>query len=107
MKWPFLIAILFGVVHGQGISAIRVYGQMGSFVTSVSNSGGVTADSLNAPSGVFVASSSSGVFVNSSGVFVADDLNNRVLFYFGNSTTAIRVYGQGEVFFVVFKNVSI
>ncbi len=51
------------------------------------NNGGITANSLKSPSGGFV---------DSSGVYIADVGNMRVLFYSGTSTTATRVYGQGE-----------
>ena len=44
------------------------------------------------------------MFGNPSGVYVADSGNNRVLFYLDTSTTATRVYGQGErlLFFLFF-----
>ena len=38
-----------------------------------------------------------GVFADASGVYVADSGNNRVLFYPETSTTATRVYGQGNL----------
>ena len=34
--------------------------------------------------------------MTSTGVYIADDFNNRVLYYVGASTTATRVYGQGN-----------
>ena len=72
-------------------TAMRVYGQAGSFSTGTANMGGdASANSLNGPSGV--AADGSG------NVFVADLLNHRVLYYEGTSTTATRVYGQGGSF---------
>ena len=56
-------------------------------MTGIANNGGISADSLSGPSGVFA---------DATGVYIADTSNNRVLFYPGNSTTATRVYGQGE-----------
>jgi hypothetical protein len=61
----------------------------GSFVSDIANNGGVTADTLNAPFGVFA---------DTSGVYIADTNNHRVLFYSGTSTTATRVYGQSTMF---------
>ena len=68
-------------------TATRVYGQNGSFTTNTPNNGGVSANSLWNPVGVAVDSSGN--------LYVADDYNNRVLFYPAGSTTATRVYGQG------------
>ena len=59
----------------------------GSFSTGNSNKGGVSADSLAQPVGACVGSD---------GVYIADSGNNRVLFFSGNFTTAVRVYGQGK-----------
>lgn len=75
------------LVYASGsTTAMRVYGQLGSFTTNTANNGGVSADSLNAP--VAVALDSSG------NVYIADRQNNRVLYYTAGSTTASRVYGQ-------------
>ncbi len=68
-------------------TATRVYGQGGSFTTSTANNGGVSANGLNNPLGLTLDSSGD--------LYVADELNNRVLFYPAGSTTATRVYGQG------------
>jgi len=38
----------------SGMAASHVFGQGGSFITKVSNNGGITADSLYAPPGVAV-----------------------------------------------------
>lgn len=70
-------------------SATRVYGQLGSFTQNTANNGGVSANSLNTPVGVFA---------DSSGVYIADHFNSRTLFYSGTSTTASRVYGQNATF---------
>jgi sugar lactone lactonase YvrE len=71
-------------------TATRVYGQNGSFTTGTANNGGVSANSLNQPTGLALDSSGD--------LYVADNLNNRVLFYPYNSTTATQVYGQGGSF---------
>ncbi|MBL8018033.1 MAG: NHL repeat-containing protein [Leptospirales bacterium] len=74
---------------GTSTTATRVYGQLGSFATATSNNGGISADSMQAPYRVAL---------DSSGVYIADRDNNRVLFYPGTSTTASRVYGQSGSF---------
>lgn len=71
-------------------TATRVYGQLGSFTTNTVNNGGVSADSLNAPTGLTLDSSGN--------LYVADSVNNRVLYYPVDSTTATRVYGQLDSF---------
>jgi predicted Zn-dependent protease with MMP-like domain len=71
-------------------TATRVYGQNGSFTTGTANNGGVSANSLWNPQNVAVDSSGN--------LYVADEYNNRVLFYSAGSTTATRVYGQGGSF---------
>jgi sugar lactone lactonase YvrE len=68
-------------------TATRVYGQGGSFTTNASD---VSADSLNNPFGIAVDGSGN--------VYVADAVNNRVLYYPAGGTTATRVYGQGGDF---------
>jgi len=67
-------------------TATRVYGQLGSFTTNNYGAGGINANSLNLPVGLAVDSSGN--------LYVADNQNNRVLFYPSGSTTATRVYGQ-------------
>src|ERR1017187_93078 len=67
-------------------TATQVYGQFGGFTTNTANLGGLSASSLNFPSGVALDSSGN--------LYVADYVNNRVLFYLSGSTTATRVYGQ-------------
>ncbi|AFM12373.1 NHL repeat-containing protein [Turneriella parva] len=74
---------------GTSTTATRVYGQAGSFTTNTLNNGGISADSLNYPTGVAV---------DATGVYIADSGNNRVLYYSGTSTTATRVYGQAGSF---------
>ncbi len=67
-------------------TAVRVYGQLGYFISNLPNINGVTADSLGY---VF------GLALDGSGdLFVADSGNNRVLYYPAGSTTATAVYGQ-------------
>ncbi len=67
-------------------TATRVYGQFGSFTTNTGDNGGISANSIYGPFGVALDSSGN--------LYVADTLNNRVLFYPSGSTTATRVYGQ-------------
>ena len=62
-----------------------VYGQGGSFTTTAA---AVGAGGLSGPYGVAVDSAGN--------LYAADRLNNRVLFYPAGSTTATRVYGQGN-----------
>jgi len=71
-------------------TATRVYGQGGSFSTNIANYNGITADSLADPQGLAVDSNGN--------LYVADESNNRVLFYPAGSTTATRVYGQSGSF---------
>lgn len=70
---------------GGSTTATRVYGQNGSFSSSLANNGGISANSLNYPTGVTT---------DATGVYIADNGNSRVLYYPGTSTTATRVYGQ-------------
>lgn len=67
------------------INADRVYGQP-DFFTTRSNSWGLSANSLFQPQGLAV---------DSTGLYVADSANNRVLHYPTGSVVADRVYGQG------------
>ncbi len=65
----------------------RVYGQNGSFTSNSPNIGGaVSANGLSNPLGVVVDSTGD--------LYVADQNNNRVLFYPAGQTTPTRVYGQ-------------
>ena len=69
--------------------ADRVFGQLGSFVTSPANNGGISADSLFNPLGIALDASDN--------LYVADSGNNRVLEYdapIATDTTADRVFGQ-------------
>src|SRR5262245_54857045 len=82
-----LLSISGGVAAGD--SADLVFGQSGSFTTAVANNGGLTASSLANPLGVAVDSGGN--------VYIADDLNNRVLEYdnpLATDTIADRVFGQ-------------
>jgi hypothetical protein len=79
-------------------TATRVYGQNGDFATGAANTGGVTATSLSSPSSVAVDPGGN--------VYVADQGNNRVLFFAGASTTATRVYGQNGNFTGTFSGLA-
>ncbi len=68
-------------------AATGVYGQP-DFASNTVNNGGVSATSLWQPIGVVLDSSGN--------AYVADQLNNRVLYYPAGSTTATRVYGQPD-----------
>lgn len=72
------------------LTATRVYGQAGSFLTNTDNNGGISASSLSEPIGI--ASDHDG------NLYVADYDNSRVLYYPAGSTTATQVYGQGGSF---------
>ena len=71
-------------------TATRVYGQGGSFTSNGVNTGGVSADSLNGPAAVALDAGGN--------LYIADEMNNRVLFYPAGQTTATRVYGQSGNF---------
>ena len=75
------------VLHYQAGSTIadRVYGQS-SFTTDQSNPAGPSASSLSHPQGLAI---------DSTGLYVVDSSNNRILHYPTGSTTADFVYGQG------------
>ena len=77
---------------GTSTVATRVYGQGGSFTTNTLNYDGIAA-AADSFYGVQLA-----VAVDSTGVYIADYGNNRVLYYAGTSTVAARVYGQGGSF---------
>lgn len=74
--------------------ADRVFGQLGSFTTGISNTGGISAGSLYWPFGVAVDGPGN--------LYIADQENHRVLAYktplSGGDTTADRVFGQGGSF---------
>lgn len=74
---------------GTSTTASRVYGQGGILTGGNPNNGGISANSLLNPYRVSV---------HSTGVYIADFGNNRVLYYPGTSTTATRVYGQAGSF---------
>ena len=73
-------------------TATRVYGQFGSFTTGIPNNGGVSANSLNHPTGVAVDSAGR--------LYIVDDGNHRVLEFDTplSSSTANRVFGQFNSF---------
>jgi len=67
-------------------AATRVYGQP-DFVTCGPNTNGISADTLAGPTGINLSTT---------GLFIADTLNHRVLFLPHGATTAERVYGQPD-----------
>jgi sugar lactone lactonase YvrE len=71
-------------------TATRVYGQAGSFTSNTANNGGVSATSLSSPYGVAIDANGN--------IYIVDTGNNRILYYPGSATTAIRVYGQAGSF---------
>jgi len=74
--------------HGTNrIAATRVYGQP-DFSSRTPDDGGVSASSLGWPVGVAVD--------GAGGLYVADSMENRVLYYQPGSTRATRVYGQPD-----------
>jgi sugar lactone lactonase YvrE len=73
---------------GATAAATRVYGQLGSFVTRVSNNGGLSASSMNFPTALAVGRTGDGR------LFVADTSNSRILvFAAGPSTVAAQIIG--------------
>ena len=77
-------------------TATRVYGQAGSYSTAISNNGGLSANSLNAPQYATM---------DSSGNIYVSDAQNRVIFYpSSGSLTATKVYGQFNNFTCVLAN---
>ena len=82
------------------VTADLVFGQDGSFTSSTTNNGGVSANSLDSPAGVGLDSSSN--------LYVSDEGNSRVLEYNtpltvtgtagSGDTTADRVFGQSGSF---------
>jgi sugar lactone lactonase YvrE len=64
----------------------KVLGQLGSFISNIVNSGGVSASSLSGPLGLGLDSQNN--------LYVADSGNHRALYYPAGSTSATRVYGQ-------------
>lgn len=72
----------------SSVTANRVFGQSGSFTSGVANNGGISASSLNQPTGV--AADGNGR------LYIAERANHRVLAYDQplTSTVANRVFGQ-------------
>lgn len=68
---------------GTSTTATRVYGQS-SFSTAT---GSTSETALSFPKGIAA---------DSSGIYIADNSNSRVLYFSGTSTTATRVYGQSN-----------
>jgi Concanavalin A-like lectin/glucanases superfamily/NHL repeat len=82
-------------------TATRVYGQNGSFTTALVNNTGGTANTVSATS----LSSPQGVALDSNNnLYVAEQGNNRVLYYPSGTTTATRVYGQNGSFTTALVN---
>lgn len=71
-------------------TATKVFGQFGSFTTNTANNGGVSANSLSAPTGITIDTNGN--------VYIADSANHRVLYYPTGTTTATRVFGQMNSF---------
>lgn len=77
-------------------SADRVYGQSGSFIVKADANdgkgqpGAPTADNLSHPKGVAVDAAG--------GIYIADSLHHRILYYAAGNTTAERVWGQAGKF---------
>ena len=67
-------------------TATRVYGQFGNFTTGAQNNGGISANSVFTPIGVYVTKNDE--------VYITDWGNNRLLVFLNGSTTATTVYGQ-------------
>ncbi|MDO8430804.1 MAG: NHL repeat-containing protein [Candidatus Binatus sp.] len=81
----------FNTPFVSGVSADKVFGQLGSFTTGTCNNGGVTANSLCIPLGVAVDSGGN--------VYISDSANDRMLEYntpLTTNTTADRVFGQAN-----------
>jgi len=66
-------------------TATAVFGQP-DFISGTANNGGISATAMNSPTGVDVDSNGN--------LYVADELNNRVLYFPAGGTTATLVYGQ-------------
>ncbi|HEY3266406.1 MAG TPA: hypothetical protein VGM37_05730 [Armatimonadota bacterium] len=79
---------------GSSTDATRVYGQP-DFTTTDPNHGGIGPSSLNLPWGLAA---------DSTGLYVADTGNNRVLFYPNGQTEASRVYGQPDFVHDTYNN---
>lgn len=79
--------LAFDNVRGTDRVADIVLGQS-NFTSNTANSGGLSASSLNAPSAVAIDWQER--------IFVADQSNNRVLFYAEGDTAATGVFGQAN-----------
>ena len=69
------------------LTATRVYGQP-NFTTNTANTGGLSATSLSAPTGVAVDSNDT--------LYIADTTNHRILVYPSGSTTPVSVMGEPD-----------
>lgn len=71
-----------------GVAAFRVYGQLGSFLSSSANIGGISENSLSGPNSIALD--------HQGNVWIVDKDNHRVLCFLGSSTTASTVIGQAN-----------
>lgn len=78
--------------------ASRVYGQP-DMTSSLANNGGISANSLSGILGVTVLGTDASLEV-----IISDTGNNRLLYYKGTSTAAIRVYGQPNMTSAIANN---
>ncbi len=76
--------------EGLNTTAVRVYGQLGSFITRTSNIGGIGVNTLGNPFSIFATCR---------GLYIGDTGNNRVFYYEGESTTPFFIYGQASDIF--------
>jgi len=84
-----LITLLFKLTSVSFASTTPpLYGQADYTHGSSNRGGSAAADTL---------SGAGGIVVTSSGTYISDSGNNRVLFYPTGSTTATRVYGQADM----------
>jgi sugar lactone lactonase YvrE len=82
-----------------GPEAFRVYGQFGSFTVNVQNNQGNGTPNGGTANQGSLNYNLGGVTIDANdNVYIADNSNNRVLFYERGSTLASRVYGQNGSF---------
>ena len=82
-------------------TATRVYGQNSSFSTALVNN---TAGTANVVSTTSLSNPLSVALDSSNNLYIADNGNNRVLYYPSGTTTATRVYGQNGSFSTALVN---
>ena len=76
--------------EGLNTTAVRVYGQLGSFITRTPNIGGIGVNTLVNPFSMFATCR---------GLYIGDTGNNRVFYYDRDSTTPSFIYGQASDIF--------